>query len=201
MVAILPLLLHHQPHTERERQRDRESLWCAYVNGGKCLIGSIQAECITVVLTPSLFFFQRMKKSNVFLFKRTELLCLISRNLRHKSHFVMSRKQKRVMYLLRYASVFGRGTKVWSQTAQDKSKPRYRDICSPFTQCWRAAQNVLQSFAAQLLLRAATSQSQCHKEKHSVNLAKAKQMADHRARSAITKQRISMTNAKMWHAL
>lgn len=37
----------------------------------------------------------------------------------------------------------------------------------------------------------------CHKEKHSVNLAKAKQMADHRARSEITKLRISMTNAKI----
>lgn len=41
----------------------------------------------------------------------------------------------------------------------------------------------------------------CHKEKHSINLAKAKQMADHRARSEITKQRISMTNAKIRHAL
>lgn len=35
------------------------------------------------------------------------------------------------------------------------------------------------------------------KDKHSVNLAKAKQMADHRARSEITKRRISMTNAEI----
>lgn len=55
----------------------------------------------------------------------------------------------------------------------------------------------MQSFAVYLLPRTETSQSQCVREKHIVNLTKAKQIADHRARSEITKQTESMTNAKI----
>lgn len=101
----------------------------------------------------------------------------------------MSRKQKGVMYLLRYASVFGSGTKAWSCTVQDKSKPRYRDICCPFF--FIVLESSTNCFAKLCRISATESSNitvtLCHKEKRSVNLAKAKQMADHRARSAITK--------------
>lgn len=85
------------------------------------------------------------------------------------------------MYLLRYASFFGTGTKAWSHTVQDKSKPRYRDICSPFV----ALESSTKCFAKLCRISATESsniKSHCVTKRNTVNLAKAKQMADHSKR-------------------
>lgn len=77
------------------------------------------------------------------------------------------------MYLSRYASSFGSGTKARSRTAEDKSKPRYRGVRSPFVAPESPYKRLCEAFAAYRRPRAGTSESQlCHREKRGVNLVK-----------------------------